>query len=297
MKLLSFGEIIWDIFPNGEHIGGAPLNFAAHAAMQGADAYILSGIGDDALGKRAVSEIKKLGVKTEHICVCNRPTGQCRVMLDKNGIPSYTLMHDTAYDYISLPNITAADGFDVLYFGTLALRGENNIKTLHTLMKKTTFSHIFCDLNIRAPFYSRENILFCLENADIIKISDEELPTVSRTIFNRNFTTIEETAKEIFNRFCHRGDEKLIITKGADGSYAYQNGKEYYCNAVKTTTVSTVGAGDSFGATLLIQLLNGRELSDALAIASQVSAFVVSSEGAVPKYDVESFIASYLKHS
>ena len=104
MKLLSFGEIIWDVFPDAAHIGGAPLNFAAHAAMQGVDSYVLSGIGHDELGHRAIEEIATLGVNTSLVSVCDRPTGQCIVTLDENAVPSYNVLSDTAYDLIEAPS-------------------------------------------------------------------------------------------------------------------------------------------------------------------------------------------------
>ena len=122
MKLLSFGEIIWDVFPTVSHIGGAPLNFAAHAAMQGADSYILSSVGCDDLGKRAVKEITALGVNTAFVTVCYRPTGPCIVTLDENAVPTYKILADTAYDLIEAPSAEALADFDVLAFGTLALR-------------------------------------------------------------------------------------------------------------------------------------------------------------------------------
>lgn len=288
MKLLSFGEIIWDVFPTGAHLGGAPLNFAAHAAMQGADAYVLSAVANDTLGNKALAEIKELGVKTDHVSVSEKPTGSCIVTLDARGVPSYNLVRDTAYDDIALPNISAEDGFDVLAFGTLALRQEHNRAILKELISKAEFPVIFSDLNIRAPFYSKENILFCLENADILKISDEELPVITREAFGKDFAAPEEAAKEIFNSF---GKKRLVlITKGAEGAYAYDGGKEYYCDAAKAEVVSTVGAGDSFGASFLSQLLSGKTVADSLAIAARVSAFVVSNTGAVPKYDIKDFV-------
>ena len=58
MKLLSFGEIIWDNLPTGKKLGGAPLNFAAHSALLGADAVLVSAVGSDPLGKEALGMIR-----------------------------------------------------------------------------------------------------------------------------------------------------------------------------------------------------------------------------------------------
>ncbi len=134
MKLLSFGEIIWDVFSSAAHLGGAPLNFAAHMVLQGGEASILSAVGEDELGREALRLIAELGVGTECVgVVCDRPTGQCVVTLDENSVPTYDIRDDTAYDYISANESTR--GFDVLAFGTLSLRHEHNRATLRQLIE------------------------------------------------------------------------------------------------------------------------------------------------------------------
>lgn len=289
MKLLSFGEIIWDVFPDAAHIGGAPLNFAAHAAMQGAEAYILSAVGEDELGAKAIEEIKALGVATDCISVAKKPTGRCIVTLDKNAVPAYNLLRDTAYDCIALPDISSGDGFDALSFGTLALRGEHNLKTVKELMEKVAFPEIFSDLNIRAPFYSKESITFCLENATIAKISDEELGVVTDAVFGCELA-VEEAVLRLAEKYTQL--KIIIVTCGAKGAYAYHTvaKQSYSCPAAPVTAVSTVGAGDSFGATFLTQYFDGKDIPRCLEIASSVSGFVVSKTGAVPKYDINGFI-------
>lgn len=289
MKLLSFGEIIWDVFPDAAHIGGAPLNFAAHAAMQGVDSYILSGVGRDELGSRAMDEVAALGVNSSLVSVSDRATGQCLVTLDENAIPSYNVLSDTAYDLIEAPSAEALKGFDVLAFGTLALRGEHNRKALADVIGSATFGEIFTDLNIRAPFYSDDSINFCLSNATIVKISDEELPIVTRASLGKELS-VESAARALCEKFTQI--KIVIITKGRDGAYAYdaRDGKEYSCPTDGSKAVSTVGAGDSFGATFLSQYFSGKDIPECLRIASRVSGFVVSREGAVPKYNINDLI-------
>lgn len=289
MKLLSFGEIIWDVFPTSAHIGGAPLNFAAHAAMQGVDSYILSGVGRDDLGERAMSEVAALGVNTSLVTICDRPTGRCLVTLDENAVPSYNVLSDTAYDLIEAPASEALKDFDVLAFGTLSLRGEHNVKALSSVLDRAVFNEIFTDLNIRAPFYSDESINFCLSHATIVKISDEELPIVTRAALGCEMG-VEDAARALCGRF---GRIKIVlITKGKDGAYAYDatSKNEYSCPTDGSKAISTVGAGDSFGATFISQLFSGKDIPTCLTIASRVSGFVVSQQGAVPKYDINRFI-------
>ena len=123
MKILSFGEIIWDVYHDRRALGGAPLNFAIHCAARGGEAFMVSAVGDDVLGSEALDAIKSKKVSTEYIFKNSRPTGRCDVTLDENKVPSYSLMRDTAYDCIEMTDgdiaAISAAGFDAVCFGTL----------------------------------------------------------------------------------------------------------------------------------------------------------------------------------
>ena len=281
MKLLSFGEILFDVFPDKACIGGAPLNLAAHFALQGGKAYMLSAVGNDKLGEQALCEVKNLLIDTSYVAVLSdKATGQCVVTLDENKVPSYNLLNDVAYDYIAVPQFN--ERFDIFSFGTLSLRGQENMNAAKQVIAADVCDEIYCDLNIRAPFYSRESVTLCLENATILKVSDEELPIVTNIAFGREYGTNE--AFEVFAKVY--GQLKIIIiTAGKNGAYAYdcKTGKKFYSPIVDTTVVSTVGAGDSFGATFLAQYLKGADIQKSMDTASKVSAFVVSNTAAVPE--------------
>ena len=181
MKILSFGEILWDVYPETKAIGGASLNFGAHLARHGETVYMLSSLGKDALGNEARAWLIKNGMPDTLISESEKPTGSCIVTLGKNKVPSYNLLRDVAWDYISAPEKLSED-FDVLYFGTLAQRSEYNVKSLEELLTKYSFREIFVDMNVRAPFTTPESIRFAAKHATILKISDEELPTVRAEI-------------------------------------------------------------------------------------------------------------------
>ena len=283
MKILSFGEIIWDIFPEKKCIGGAPLNFAAHAKKQGAESYMLSAVGGDRLGLDAVCEVERFGIDTKYITVVqDKPTGQCIVTLDENMVPSYNLLNDTAYDVISATEELYKDSFDVVSFGTLALRGEHNIETVKNMLNNVKFNEVFSDLNIRAPYYSKETVMLCLENATIVKISDEELPVVCDLVFGRNDFDYKTAARMLSEKF--KQLKIVVITRGGEGSYAYDciSGNEFSSAGEKVEVVSTVGAGDSFGAAFLVHYINGKSIQECLNIATKVSAYVVAHIEAVP---------------
>ena len=286
MKILSFGEILWDVYPDKKYIGGAPLNFAAHAARHGHNAYMLSALGKDDLGKEALEKLNKWNIGTETVSYPEKPTGKCLVSLDKNSVPSYNLLRDVAYDYISTDNLP--DNFDILYFGVLALRGEHNFNSLTKLLKTNHFKEVFVDVNLRPPFYSEDRVLFAVQNATVLKISLEELNTVSH-LLGMNETDYKAFSKVLAERF--KNLKCIVITLGSDGAYAYDTLRktEYCCPAEKVKVVSTVGAGDSFSASFIHKYLKGEALKNCLSYASKVASFVVSKFDAIPDYSPEDF--------
>ncbi len=283
MKALSFGEVLFDCYPNKDCIGGAPLNFAVYLTIGGIETYLLSAVGDDVLGKEAEKQISAFGVKTELLqTVKAKKTGKCLVTLDEKGMPNYNLLNDVAYDFISYDKKIEKYGFDILAFGTLSLRNENNRKTLNEIIKNNSFSDIYVDLNLRKPFYSEETVRFALENATILKLNDEELPFVAKmlSISNTDELIALKSVSSVYNNL-----KIIILTKGADCSLGYDcvTEKAFYCPAEKCEVVSTVGAGDSFGSTFLASKFRGDGMEKSLGLASRVSAYVITHAGAIPK--------------
>lgn len=285
MKVLSFGEVLWDTYPTEKHIGGAPLNFSAHFVKAGGEAYMLSAVGADELGASALSCLKEQGIRTDYVSVLEgKRTGECLVTLDGQGIPHYELLSDVAYDEIPAPDLSGED-FDAFYFGSLALRSQKNRETVAAVLASRSFKEVFVDINIRPPFVSPDVIRFACRNATILKISEEEMPAVTKLLFGwkRNAT---ESAKAIADTF--RNVKILLITKGENGSVAYdcRSGRSVNCEAVKVNVASTVGAGDSFSAAFLYGYLSGKPIEDCLRSASRISSFVCSKPQAIPPYPI-----------
>lgn len=288
-KILSVGEIIWDVFPSNSVIGGAPLNFAAHAALCGAESFLMSAVGMDSLGDSALSALSDFGVNPHYVKRTDKPTGQCMVTLGHNAIPQYNVLQDVAYDHImvtneDIENINAYQ-YDVLYFGTLIQRASTSRNTIQTLLKKCKFKEIMCDINLRPNCYDLDSILCCLENATILKVSMEE-EEILRTfnLYTAKSNCVNDIAKAICDKF--RNIKFIILTLGKDGSYVLdsQNHQEYVQCAIGDTLVSTVGAGDSFSAAWITNFLDGKCISECMKKAAELSGFVVGHIEAVPKY-------------
>lgn len=286
MKVLSFGEILWDVFPEERFLGGASLNFAAHLARHGEEVYMLSALGRDELGKETLECLKKWNISEKYVAVLDGEiTGKCLVTLDENKIPSYNLLNNVAYDKIQ-PSVE--EDFDLLYFGTLALRGDHNLDAVKILTEQKSFKEIFVDLNIRAPYYSRERVLFAVSKATVLKISDEELPVVA-SLLDLKESGYEELAGELAERFGNL--RTVIITLGASGSFALDavSGERYSTPVVPCKIKSTVGAGDSFSAGFIHKYFKGENTGKCLEYASKLASFVVAHTEAVPEYILGDF--------
>ncbi len=281
MKILSFGEIIWDVYPNEKYIGGAPFNFSAHAKRAGATAFLMSCVGADVLGTDALKMAEDYGVNTDLVAVTNaHPTGVCNVTLDQNKIPTYAIADNVAYDHIPFsPDVPRE--LDALAFGTLALRHTQNRATIDSLLQQGNFKQVFTDLNVRPPFDRAESIRFALERATILKVSDEELPTVLARLGGA-YQDVEKSVALFKSEFPNI--HTVVVTCGERPSIVYDlaNGKRYECASQKTEVVSTVGAGDCYGAFFLVSYLAGEPIEACMSKAAKAAAFVVAHAEAIP---------------
>lgn len=286
MRVVSFGEILFDIIEGVNYLGGAPLNFAAHLAKCGVDSYIFSRVGEDELGEMALEQVKALGVKTEFIEKdSDHPTGTVAVALKKDQ-PDYTIFEQVAYDFISFEEaekcLLEAD-FDVLYIGTLAQRNEHSKRTLAQLVDRKKFKHIFFDINLRKGFYSKEILHNSLNHCTILKMNDEEVKVPSAIFFEQDLS-MEDFSYQMAKKYAI---EVVVITAGAKGCLVYEKGKLNFVKGYPAQVVDTVGAGDSFSAAFLFQYFKYQNPLEAADIANQLGAFVASSRGPIPKYSPE----------
>ena len=285
MKAIIFGEVIWDVYPHKKSIGGAPFNFGAHLSLLGNEVYLVTAVGKDTLGDDATMEMQKYGIKTCLVAKNDFPTGQCTVTLDENKVPSYYVHENTAYDNIeatdeTIKKIKKIDA-DVFYFNSLIQRNEVSKNSLLKILDKCSFGEIFCDINIREGCFDRDSLLLCMEKSTTVKISDEEIHYLyDMGILDKSAITLSDICKAFPNV------ETLVFTKGAKGSEVYDatENKTYYSQDIpKVEVLSTVGAGDSYGAAFLDTVKKGESIEEAIAKATERSARVVNSYEAIVK--------------
>ena len=102
-KVVAIGEIVWDMLPAGNQLGGAPLNFAFFAKELGAEAYAVSAIGNDDLGDETFEVASATGVNLEHLQRNDLPTSRVLITLDEAGIPQYEIVENVAWDAMECP--------------------------------------------------------------------------------------------------------------------------------------------------------------------------------------------------
>lgn len=274
--------MLWDVFPDGEHFGGAPANVAVHAAGLGAEALMISAVGKDARGDEALQRLAGFGVDCSAVArLADHPTGVVRVRVDAAGLPSYDIARGSAWDFIpwTAPVERAAQRTDAICFGTLAQGLPESRATIRRAVAATrgTAWRLF-DVNLRQTYYDAGLVTASLDLANAVKLNEEELPVVARLCGLESVTPVEQL-RELCGRF---GLRLAALTRGACGSLLVTADGAWDCPAPRTEIVDTVGAGDAFTATLLVGILAGRSLDEVNERANAVAAYVCSQPGATP---------------
>ncbi len=290
LSAVCFGEVLWDVFPTHKKIGGAPLNVALRMNSFGVETTMISRVGADENGEDILAFLNNQEVTTDLIQVTKEyKTGMVNVMINEKGNASYDILYPSAWDKIVETEVMdeVISEADVFVFGSLASRDEVSRETLISLLDKAKYK-VF-DVNLRAPYYTAEVLNELMQKADFIKLNDEELREISRQL-GSTYNSFEQNIKFIAEK---SNSKQICVTKGEFGAVLYHNDKFYYNSGYFVKVVDTVGAGDSFLASLLIRLLRGKSPQKALNYACAVGALVAGQEGANPKIsekDIKKFM-------
>ena len=285
-KLVGIGELLWDLLPGGRQMGGAPANFAYHSSALGAEARIVSRVGSDARGRELIEQLEKIGLRTDCIEVDPvGPTGTVSVKIAPDGQPQFTIHENVAWDgIVGEENAQrAVSEADAVCFGTLAQRVERSRASIHRLLALAPRNSLrILDVNLRQHFYSPELIRQSLEQANILKVNDEELPRIAEMF------SISGDMRSQLVELAARFDLKLVAcTRGGRGSLLLAGKRCSEHPGVPVKVADTIGAGDSFTAAMILGWLTGLELDEINRRANEVASFVASSVGAMPRFPAE----------
>ncbi len=283
--VVGLGEALWDVLPEGKKIGGAPANFAFHAAQQGLDTIAISALGNDALGDETIAAFDANGLNYLMPRV-DFPTGTVQVELDDEGVPTYDIKTNVAWDNIPLTEemLNIARNAKAVCWGSLAQRSAVSRMSIQHFIEATPSDclRVF-DINLRQNFYTKEVLQESIKLCNILKINDEELVAIGR-MFGYPGLDIENKCWLILGKY---NLDMLVLTCGVNGSYVFTRGLSSFQETPKVEVADTVGAGDSFTGTFCASILAGLPVNEAHAKAVQVSAYVCTQNGAMPKLPEE----------
>ncbi len=286
-SILVAGEVLWDLFEHSTALGGAPLNFAAHAKRLGYNPVLISAVGADSLGDAARQEIAALGLDTSFLQTTGRyPTGTARVELGPENRTRFVVERPAAYDALRLREEQIAQithrAPASFYYGTLFASAPEGRAVLDRLLRALPAATRFYDLNLRPGNYSVQLVIDLLELASVVKLNEEELCIVRRLTWLPS--EIEAFCREGSKRF---GWKAVCVTLGARGC-AMLCGEEYIEAAGHTINVADpVGAGDAFAAAFLHGLTSDWPVAKIAVFANRLGALVASRHGAIPDWTVE----------
>lgn len=281
------GELLFDVFPTGKKIGGAPVNFAYHVGQLGIESLAISAVGNDEMGDEIIEILNNRGVN--HIVPrVGEPTGTVQVTLDGNGVPSYEICEGVAWDNIPCGKelVEVARECRAFCFGSLTQRARQSQEAINLFldsMPKDEGRLCVFDINLRQSFYSREVIEASLARCNVLKINDDEFRTVG-DMLGYESGDFEGGCRFLMDNY-NLG--MVILTCGTEGSYIFHAEGSSYLPTPEVEVVDTVGAGDSFTAAFVASLLKGCSIREAHQKAVDVAAYVCTQSGAMPPLPAE----------
>jgi fructokinase len=287
--IVGLGELLWDLFPQGKELGGAPANFAYISSLLGDHGIVASRIGTDLLSEEAKQRFRQLRLPTDFLQTDSlHATGTVKVLLDSQGQPRYQISEDVAWDFLEMTPQwrTLAAQSTAICFGSLAQRSVAARRTIQQFLGAACpgTTRIF-DVNLRQPYYSKEVLADSIKRASIIKLNQEELPVVLELLDSP--TPLSPGKEKLAAEWLlHLSGAKLIcITRGPNGSLLVSKEGSHEHPGFSLQATDTVGAGDAFTAALVHHFLRSAPLSAMNEAANRMGAWVASRSGATPEAD------------
>ena len=282
---VGLGELLWDIFPDGRQLGGAPANFAYMTSLLGDEGIVASRVGHDELGDEAKRHLERIGLSTSNVQVDPAyRTGTVQVKVDACGQPTFQIAEPAAWDSFEWTPAwqSLAQKADAVCFGSLAQRATQSRQTIQSFLKaiRPETIRVF-DVNLRQSYYSAQFLADSAKQADIIKLNHDELPIVMQLLgfpFHN-----EDSAAQWLRQTFH---SKLVcITRGARGSLLVSEYATHEHSGIPVQVADTVGSGDAFTAALVYHYLRCNSLAAMNEAANRMGSWVAGQTGATPARD------------
>jgi fructokinase len=287
MQVWGVGEILWDIFPDEERLGGAPCNFCANLQRLGDAAMLLSAVGRDQRGEAALARMAHLNLNTRYIqTVEGAPTGTALIHTNLIGEASFSIPRPAAFDLLSISTEDNLDtsAMDWLYFGTL-MQTEPAIERLTTRLAKALPSgRCFYDVNLRGSHWNFPLVERLSRLTSILKLNREEAETIFRVAHDSSRFSLEEFSGTWTTTY---GVDLVCVTLGAAGVFVFHDGVAHRIAGYRVPVLDTVGAGDAFSAAFLHGYQRGWAIEYTARFANALGALVASRAGATPDWTID----------
>jgi fructokinase len=280
--IVGLGELLWDLLPEGRHLGGAPANFAYFSNVLGDQGVVASRVGNDALGRETIEQLKRLRLDPSHVQRDNkRPTGTVPVIVSRSGQPDFIITRSVAWDFLQMTPLwrALARSADAVCFGSLAQRSPRSRKTIRDFLRCTRLDTLrVFDVNLRQQFYSPTLIANSLGLADVVKLNHQELPRIMEML-ELPYAAPEAAARRLLREY---GLRLVCVTRGSRGSLLVSAEGKHRHSGFRIRVADTIGAGDAFTAALVHHYLRGASLAGMNEAANSLGSWVASQSGATP---------------
>jgi len=288
VRIVSIGEVLWDVIGDKEYLGGAALNFAAHAARLGHTVSFVSAVGKDERGRRVLERMAEIGLSTRYVReVATHPTGFVTVELDPAGVPRFTIHHPAAYDAPELTDGEVAELLspkpDWIYFGTLFQMSPQAKQLTYRLIDSHCGARLLYDVNLRKDSFTAPLVRELMARGQVVKLNEDEAAAIDR-MFGRDTLSLENFCRVYANEF---GWQSACVTRGEKGCVMLVDGEYVEAGSYKVQAQDTVGAGDAFTAAYVHGLSLHWPPPEIADFANRVAALVASRPGGTPAWTLE----------
>lgn len=282
--ILAVGEILFDVYPGHQYLGGAPFNFVFHLKQFGVPVHFVSRVGNDVDGEKIFKTLQEHQFNTEYLQIDrHKSTGKVLTELDKDKVPRFNILKDVAYDYIefdpSLVKLLSND-IQLIYIGTLAQRTPNGFATIQKILSnKDPKTKCLFDVNLRPNCYRKEIVTESLKQTNILKLNLDELNYIGE-IMDGEYES-HDLIYQILERY---HIEVIAVTRGENGSEITTDADRHEIKkTVAKKVVDTVGAGDAYAAMLALGYLKKWPMRKTLSLAHHFATRICTIDGALPK--------------
>jgi len=286
-KIVAFGEVVWDILPGGKVLGGTPVNMVFRCNSFGEKGFLLSRLGYDNSGHEALDKLEELGVSIKNVQIDDEfPTGTVNIAFDENNEPRYKVEPDVAFDHIefSARALKLVRNADCLFYGLLPQRFGVSKNTIRELIKESPDSIHFFDLKLFEHFFNKKVVENLLKSSNIVRIKEKEVS------FLMDKLGMEQGSLE---KFCKQLSAKyklnlILITRGSNGVFAYQNKKGIFTDSgYNVKVVDNIGSGMAFCAAFLHYYLKKKSIKDSLNFGNAAGALNTTKRGATTYFGIK----------